>query len=160
MQTPALSIAGGSAHGQHELANALAEAPPLPIRTLINAGVAPNLPATVQRCRDFAAATQPGEQALIVNIFQGSGSADPSQAMEAAGLWAFTRHAALEYAPRQIRVNAIGLGLSPALPTDFADRATPPSRAASICMADLVRTIRAMAGLRSMTGQIIRLGSM
>ena len=157
----ALSIAGGSPRQQHELAMALAGLPALDLRILINAGPAPGLPATVQRCRDFAAATQAGEEALIVNILQAAGDADPlPQAMDAAALWAFTRRVALEWAPRGIRVNAIGLDWPPTPPTDLADRGLRPDATAPTGVADLVCTIRAIAGLPSMTGQMIRLGSL
>jgi NAD(P)-dependent dehydrogenase (short-subunit alcohol dehydrogenase family) len=56
-------------------------------------------------------------------------------------LWAFTRHAALAWAPRRIRVNAIGLDATPA------------------AHADLAATILAMWRFPSMTGQLIRLGA-
>jgi NAD(P)-dependent dehydrogenase (short-subunit alcohol dehydrogenase family) len=80
----------------------------------------------------------------------------------AATLWAFTRQAALEWAPRRIRVNAVGLGVAPFGPFEADDQA---GRGAATCPAapsgpaGIAATILAMAEMPSMTGQIIRLGA-
>ncbi len=78
------------------------------------------------------------------------------------GLWAFTRASALAWAARGIRVNAIGLGPAPAGPFEPQDQSGVAAvlnvPAAPATLADIVRTIRAIASWPSMTGQIIRLG--
>jgi hypothetical protein len=59
-------------------------------------------------------------------------------------------------------VNAIGLGVSPALPDQpgaSAVQAAGPAPAAPAATADIAATIRAMWHFPSMTGQLIRLGA-
>ncbi len=101
------------------------------IPLLINADPAAEPAAIIAR---FAAAHPPGTEGLIVTLLPAN---DP---VGEAALHAFTRQAALAWAPSRLRVNAIALG-----------------HAASL--ADLLATIRAMAGWPSMTGQLIRLGA-
>ena len=119
--------------------------------------------AVAVRCTAFADAVPAGTEALIVVILR---AAPPGlrcfdgHATNAA-LWAFTQQAALAWAPRRIRVNAIGLGASPAGPFEAqeqAGRAAAAIPAVAAAADDIVRTIRAMAAWPSMTGQIIRLG--
>jgi hypothetical protein len=77
-------------------------------------------------------------------------------------LWAHTRHAALAWAPRGIRVNAIGLGASPLLADQSPEASGQPAGAAPAPAAsgqDIVATILAMWAFSSMTGQLIRLGA-
>jgi NAD(P)-dependent dehydrogenase (short-subunit alcohol dehydrogenase family) len=104
------------------------------IPLLINADPAAEPAAIIARSSTFAAAHPPGTEGLIVTLLPAN---DP---VGEAALHAFTRQAALAWAPSRLRVNAIALG-----------------HAASL--ADLLATIRAMAGWPSMTGQLIRLGA-
>jgi NAD(P)-dependent dehydrogenase (short-subunit alcohol dehydrogenase family) len=113
--------------------------------------------AIIARARQFASDNAPG---LIVTLLtappEGLDHLDHHTAN--AALWAFTQQAALEWAPRGIRVNAIGLGASPAIP--FAPNETAgPAPAAPATQADIARTIQAIANWPSMTGQLIRLGA-
>ena len=96
----------------------------------------------MRRCRLFADEVGVGG-ALVLTILHAPPPGLDHFARHAAHavLWAFTRRAALEWAPRSIRVNAVGLQAGPA-DTE-----------------DVVRTIRAVASFASMTGQIIRLGA-
>jgi hypothetical protein len=89
----------------------------------------------------FADAVPPDQEALVVNILRAHAPDDWAGARTVALLWAFTRHAALAWAPRRIRVNAIGLDASHA------------------ARADLAATILAVWRFPSMTGQLIRLGA-
>jgi NAD(P)-dependent dehydrogenase (short-subunit alcohol dehydrogenase family) len=129
---------------------------------LINADPAPDAASIIARSTAFAAAT-PG--ALILTLISAAppGLEHFPLHQAAATLWAFTRQAALDWAPRGIRINAIGLGAAPFGPfeaDDQAGRAAAENHAtAPADAADLVRTIRAIAGFPSMTGQIIRLGA-
>jgi NAD(P)-dependent dehydrogenase (short-subunit alcohol dehydrogenase family) len=100
-----------------------------------------NTDQAIANAEKFADAVPPGQEALVVNILQAHAPDDWVGARAAALLWAFTRHAALAWAPRGIRVNAVGLDATPAAP------------------ADLAATILAMWDFPSMTGQIIRLGA-
>ena len=111
----------------------------------------------------FAAALQEGKEALVVLLLH----AHPPglEHLEAhtanATLWAFTQQAALAWAPRRIRVNALGLGASPYgpfAPQEQAGRAAAPVPASGATQEDIDRTIRFMAECPSMTGQIVRLG--
>jgi NAD(P)-dependent dehydrogenase (short-subunit alcohol dehydrogenase family) len=128
---------------------------------LINADPAPDAGAIIARSTAFAAATQ---DALVVTLIP---SAPPGLEnfplhQAAATLWAFTRQAALAWAPQKIRVNAVGLGAAPFGPfeaDDQAGRAAADTLAVPADAADIARTIRAIAEFPSMTGQIIRLGA-
>ncbi len=110
----------------------------------------------------FADAVPPGQEALVVNILYAHAADDWNAARAAAILWAFTRHTALAWAPRRIRVNAIGLGISPVLPSqpaESAGQAAGPAPSVPATVQDLVATVRAMWEFPSMTGQLIRLGA-
>jgi len=138
----------------------LTPAPPPAATLLIN--FTPDAEAAIASGRNFADAIPPGQEALVVNILHGHLPDDWPGARAAASLFAFTRHAALAWAPRRIRVNAIGLGVSPALPDqppDTAARAASPAPAAPATASDIAATILAMWRFPSMTGQLIRLGA-
>ena len=137
---------------------------PFSLRLLVNADPAPDSATIIKRCEAFAATqTQTGPESLIVTLLP---TVEPGLSQFAlhqsvATLWAFTRQAALEWAPRRIRVNAIGLGTAafgPDEPFDQAGRNAAAVLAAPATLADIAATIRAMAEFASMTGQIIRLG--
>ena len=145
------------------LATCLAD-PPISLRLLVNADPAPDSAVIISRCESFAAEhTQTGPASLIVTLLPASepGLAHFTRHQAVATLWAFTRQAALEWAPRGIRVNAIGLGATPFGPDEADDQAGRNAAAvlaAPATLADIAATIRAMAAFASMTGQIIRLG--
>jgi NAD(P)-dependent dehydrogenase (short-subunit alcohol dehydrogenase family) len=129
---------------------------------LINADPHPDSAAIIARTTAFAAEAA---GALIVTLLPKAPPGLQHFALHqaAATLWAFTRQAALDWAPRKIRVNAIGLGTAPFGPFEADDQA---GRAAADIHAtarhdpaDIARTIRAIAELPSMTGQLIRLGA-
>jgi len=144
-----------------ELAALLSQAPyTMPI--LINADPRPDSDAIIGRSTAFAAETP---NALIVTLLPSAPPGLLAFALHraAATLWAFTRQAALDWAPKKIRVNAVGLGAAPFGPFEADDQAGRASAqihaAAPASLADIARTIRAIAELPSMTGQIIRLGA-
>jgi NAD(P)-dependent dehydrogenase (short-subunit alcohol dehydrogenase family) len=117
--------------------------------------------AAIATCEAFAAGLPAGREAAIVTILQAHAPDDWPAARRAALLWAFTRHAALAWAPRGIKVNAVGLGVSPVLPgqpAEEAGRAAGAAPAASATPADLAETVLAIWRFPSMTGQLIRLG--
>ena len=158
-----LRIAGDEPSGlAARLSIALGEGWELP--ALVNADLPPDATTIAARCTAFAGALPAATEGLIITLLH---AAPPGlgafQAHAAnAALWAFTRLAALEWAPRRIRVNAIGLGANPAGPFDAIEqsgRAASPTQAAPAGVHDIVRTIRAIAAWPSMTGQIIRLGA-
>ena len=157
-----MHVVAGSSPLSTRLDALLAQTPPLSIRTLVNADVAPDVGGVVDRCRMFADAS-PGEALLVTLLHAGpAGLAAFARHAANAALWAFTRQAALEWAPRQVRVNAIGLGASPAGPDEAQEqsgRAAGEMPAEPASVEDIARTIRAIAAWPSMTGQIIRLGA-
>ena len=162
MSPPTLLLAGAPAPLAETLAQALA-APPLPLPTLINTDHHPDAAAIIARCQLFAAGLPPGTEALVLTILYAvpPGLAHLHAHTANGALWAFTRQAALEWAPRRLRVNAIGLGASPFgpfEPQEQSGRAAANIRATPATAEDVVRTVRAVAGWASMTGQIIRLG--
>lgn len=128
---------------------------------LINADAVPNGAAIIARSMAFAEGTP---ASLIVTLINAAppGLRDFAQHEAAATLWAFTRQAALEWAPKGIRVNAVGLGAAPFGPFEADDqsgRAAAACPAAAATHADIAGAIRAIAEMPSMTGQIIRLGA-
>jgi hypothetical protein len=133
-------------------------------RVLVNADPAPDSASIISRCEAFAAEhAQTGVASLIVTVLPSAepGLAHFTQHQAIATLWAFTRQAALEWAPRGIRVNAIGLGATPFgpdEPDDQSGRNAAAVLAAPATLDDIAATICAMADFASMTGQIIRLG--
>ncbi len=133
------------------------------LRLLVNTDSDPELSDVAARCRSFADAS-PGEALLITILYAAApGLAMFSRHAANAALWAFTRQAALEWAPRRIRVNAIGLGASPADPDgaqEQSGRAAADMPAEPASAEDIARTIRAMAAWPSMTGQLVRLGAL
>jgi NAD(P)-dependent dehydrogenase (short-subunit alcohol dehydrogenase family) len=152
------TIAGGP---DPALAAALSKAPyDMPI--LVNADPHPDSAAIIARTTAYAAKTA---GALIVTLLPSAPPGLKNFALHqaAATLWAFTRQAALEWAPQKIRVNAVGLGTAPFVPFEAVDQA---GRAAADIHATarhdyaaIAQTIRAIAELPSMTGQLIRLGA-
>jgi NAD(P)-dependent dehydrogenase (short-subunit alcohol dehydrogenase family) len=103
-----------------------------------------------------------GQEALVVNILHAHAPDDWAATRAAATLWAFTRYAALAWAQRRVRVNALGLGVSPALPGQPAEesgRAAGQAPSAPATPADVAATILAMWRFPSMTGQLIRLAA-
>jgi hypothetical protein len=130
-----------------------------PAEILIN--LSPDADRAIASAEKFADAMPPDQEALVVNILHAYSPADWQGARAASILWAFTRHAALHWAPRRVRVNAIGLADSPTLPTqppEASGHAAGPAPAAPASLADIACTILAMCRLPSMTGQLIRLG--
>jgi NAD(P)-dependent dehydrogenase (short-subunit alcohol dehydrogenase family) len=130
------------------------------VPVLVNADPVPDSATIIGRCEEFAAGTT---GAAIVTLLPNAppGLANFATHREAAILWAFTRQAALDWAARKIRVNAIGLGsapFGPFEPDDQAGRGAAEIRATTATADDIARTLRAIAGLPSMTGQLIRLG--
>ena len=118
--------------------------------------------AAIAAAYAFAGALAPRQHALIVIILRAHAPDDWPAARTAATLWAFTRHAALAWAPRGIRVNAVGLGISPNLPgqpVEESGRPAGPAPAAPATPDDLAETILAIWRFPSMTGQLIRLAA-
>ena len=157
-----MHVVAGSSPLSAPLDALLAQTPPSGTRMLVNADAAPDVDGVVERCRAFAGAS--GGEMLLVTILHAAppGLAAFSRHAANAALWAFTRQAALAWAPRQIRVNAIGLGAGPAGPDEAQEqsgRAAADMPAEPASLEDIARTIRAMAAWPSMTGQIIRLGA-
>lgn len=109
--------------------------------------------AAIVTAREFAEAVPHSQDALVVTLLVGA----PPDPAEAAQQWGFIRQAALDWAPRRIRINAVVVGANPLLPHQPAPAAShtnPPP----IPIADIAATIRLMWNLPSMTGQLIRLG--
>lgn len=160
---PHFRVCGGPAPLPDALAAALSQVPAGP-DCLVNADSPADPDRIVARCRSFAEAASRADGALIVTILHDAAPGLAHLATHAANaaLWAFTRSAALDWAPKGIRVNAIGLGAAPAGPFEAieqAGRAAAPVPAQAAMQADIVRTILAIAAWPSMTGQIIRLGA-
>lgn len=85
-----------------------------------------------------------------MHVLHASKTNDWKTARDATVLWAHVRHAALAWAPRRLRINAIGIGINPAQLSH--------APAAPATQADIAATVLAMWQLPSMTGQVIRLG--
>jgi NAD(P)-dependent dehydrogenase (short-subunit alcohol dehydrogenase family) len=131
-----------------------------PAAMLINLGA--DAHAAMATATAFAEAVPAGQEALIVNLLRAAAPNDWPAASAAATLWAFTRHMALAWAPRRIRVNALGLGSSPVLPGQAAEeagRAAGAAPAQAATPGDVAATILAFWRLPSMTGQLIRLAA-
>ena len=132
---------------------------------LINANRHASPETIIAQTTAFATAATPGQDTLIVTILHQTPQGLPHLAERCsnAALWAFTQTAALDWAPRGIRVNAIGLGASPAGPFDSQEqsgRPAAPTPAAPATIADIARTIAFLADCPSITGQIVRLGAL
>lgn len=114
-----------------------------------------------QAFADQAFADQDAADAVIVHLLPRE-DGGWARAREAALLWAWVRHAARVFGPRGLRVNALALGgVPPSTPDQSglqAGRAAAPVPAAPAGMDDIARTLAAFCALRSMTGQMIRLG--
>ncbi len=152
---------GALAHLQAALDQAgISPTPHAPAALLIN--LTQDADSAIDAATAFAAATPAGEEALIINLLAAHDAADWPATRARATLWAFTRHAALAWAPRGIRVNALGLGISPVSPDqprESAGQAASATPAEPATLADITATILAFTRLRSMTGQLIRLGA-
>jgi NAD(P)-dependent dehydrogenase (short-subunit alcohol dehydrogenase family) len=140
----------------------LLSAQPYPVPLLINADPLPDSAAIIARCIAYAEQTP---NSLIVTLFPAAypGLAHFPVHQATATLWAFTRAAALDWAPRNIRINAVAIGAAPFGPLEADDEAGRPAidlrAAAAATPKDIAGTIRAIANFPSMTGQIIRLGA-
>ncbi len=145
------------------LTEALAVALPPGAAILLNADPAAAPAGTLARARDFAATLPAGQEGLVVTLLHAYPPGLDAFAGHAtnATLWAFTQQAARAWAPRRIRVNAIGLGASvfgPFEPLEQAGRAACAVPAAAATLDDIVRAVRFLAECPSITGQVIRLG--
>ena len=110
-------------------------------RLLINLAPAANL--AIAAATAFAdAASAAGGDRLVVSIWQKPAPADWDANRYAAEMTAFTRYAALAWAPKQVRVNALIIDAA----------ATAGSSQSSIAA-----TVLALWRWRSMTGQAINL---
>ncbi len=155
MTAPSYTVAGANPL----LAATLASGPQPGVAVLVNTdtGAAP------ARARDFAAGLAIGQEGLVISLLHAYPAGLDRFEGHAANaiLWAFTQHAARAWAPRRIRVNAIGLGASlsgPFEPLEQSGRAACAMPAAPATLEDIARTIRFIAACPSITGQIIRLG--
>jgi hypothetical protein len=106
--------------------------------------------AAIASAETFAASLAPGQEALVVHVLHAGKSNDWEATRTATVLWAYVRHAALIWAPRRLRINAVGIGIHTAQ--------LSPAPANPATQADIASTVLAMWQLPSMTGQIIRLG--
>ncbi len=145
------------------LTDGLAAALPPEAAILLDADAAAAPAEMLARARDFAATLPAGQEGLVITLLHACPPGLDALEGHAANamLWAFTRQAARTWAPRRIRVNAIGLGTSvfgPFEPPEQAGRAAGDLPAAAATLADIARTVRFIAACPSITGQIIRLG--
>lgn len=164
MPTCRLIIAGEPDVLAASLVGRLHPAMPRIAHMLVNAGTTDDIDQVQARSMAFAACVPVADEALIVTILVAPppGLDDARARAASVGLWDFTRQAALAWAPRRIRVNALGLGASPTLPfgpMEDAGRAAGAVAGQAATLEDIVRTLLAMAAWPSMTGQIIRLGA-
>ncbi len=114
-----------------------AEAP----RLLIN--LTPTASLAIAAATAFAdAPASEGEERLVVTVWPKAAPADWEACRYVAEMAAFTRHAALLWAPRQIRVNALAID---------------GGRDAECGRSGLAAMVMALWRWRSMTGQIIDL---
>ncbi len=155
-------IAGGETTLRAALRVALADAP-FGTGLLVNAEADAEPEVVVARSLTFAESTPSDMEAVVVTLInQAQAGLNHWRSHAAcAALWAFTREAALSWAPRRVRFNAIGLGTAPFSPWEDSSQASRPAftmPAQAATTADIVRTVLAIVGLPSMTGQIIRLG--
>jgi NAD(P)-dependent dehydrogenase (short-subunit alcohol dehydrogenase family) len=163
MNTRNVQIAGGPNAIADRLA-AMVDAGIPALDLLVNTDPLPDTGRIIARCQAFADSVPDGGEALIVTLLHTArtGADRLDMAVANGALWAFTRAAGLAWAPRRIRVNAIGLGADPAGPfeaQESAGRAAAAIPSAPSCLEDIARTLRAMIGWGSMTGQIVRLGA-
>ncbi len=132
----------------------------LPAAVLIN--LAHDAGAAIATAEVFADAVPPQGEALVINLLAEHALTDWPAASAAATMWAFTRHAALVWAARGIRVNALCFGACPEAvdqPRETAGRAAFAAPAGPATLADIASTVVAFCRLRSMTGQLVRLGA-
>ncbi len=145
------------------LSDALTAALPAEAAILVNADHTAAPAEMLARARDFAATLPAGQEGLVITLLHAYPPGLDAFEGHAANamLWAFTQQAARAWAPRRIRVNAIGLGASvfgPFEPLEQAGRAACPVPAAPATLDDIVRALRFIAACPSITGQVIRLG--
>ncbi len=160
MIPPGYRVAGSSYAMAGQLASVLDGLPPLAsLAVLVNVDAG----SAVARARDFAAGLAGGQEGLVITLLHAypAGLEQFDGHAANAMLWTFTQQAARAWAPRRIRVNAIGLGVSvagPFEPLEQAGRAAGPVPADPATLEDIARTTRFIATCPSLTGQIIRLG--
>jgi len=92
---------------------------------------------------------------LIVHLLPPVPPGDWPACRDTTLIWAYTRHAALAFAPARLRVNALAACGAPAVP---GLDVIPRTKAAAATAGDLAGAVLAMARWPSMTGQLIRLG--
>ena len=150
-------------HVTGPLAAALAHGPPPAVDVLVNADPGAAAAEVLARARDFANTLPAGQEGLVITLLHacppGLDAFDGHAAN--ATLWAFTQQAARAWAPRRIRVNAIGLSTSvsgPFEPVEQAGRAAAPVPAVAATLDDVVRAVRFLVACPSITGQVVRLG--
>jgi NAD(P)-dependent dehydrogenase (short-subunit alcohol dehydrogenase family) len=131
-----------------------------PAGMLVNLAEDPQ--AVMDAAHAFAAQTSGCEsERLIVNVSAVPRPDEWDRTKAAAIIGAFTRHAALAWAPAHIRINSLCIGATrphglAAHHRSATTRVTSPTGASHY---DVVQTILAMWRWRSMTGQMIRLGA-
>jgi hypothetical protein len=106
--------------------------------------------AAIASAETFAALLPDGQEALVVHLLHGGKTNDWETMRAATVLLAHVRHAALVWAPRRLRINAVDIGIN------RAQVSQAPALPAT--QADIAATILAMWQLPSMTGQVVRLG--
>jgi NAD(P)-dependent dehydrogenase (short-subunit alcohol dehydrogenase family) len=122
-----------------------------------------NLRAPAILARDFAAQLAPGDHGAIVNMIDQRVLRPTPQffsyALSKAGLWMATRTMAQAFAPRGIRVNAIGPG--PVLPNGpqgeagFEKEVQGLPLKQQVSMEDIADAVLYLAEARNVTGQMI-----
>ncbi len=122
-----------------------------------------NLRAPVLLAREFAKQVPAGAEASIVNIIdQRVWRPTPqffSYTLSKSALWTATRTLAQAFAPRRIRVNAVGPG--PVLPNEeqgmeiFAKEVANVPLMQMVDVRDIAEAVLYLAGARNVTGQMI-----
>ncbi len=102
------------------------------------------------------AAAQPDEDPdrAVVMVLPAPPSPDWSDVERGATMWAFTRHAALSWAPRRVRINLISIGVDLAQPWS---RPRPGLR--PVPDQDVIAAIQAIRRWPCITGQSLCLGA-
>ncbi len=136
------------------LLEAVRETEPAGASVLLNLDAVASPEDIILATESFAVSCRPGG-AVVTLLRAGAGWED---ARRVSTLATFTRHAALAWAPKGLRFNAIVLGVPGpvgwnACGDDGAVAAAPATAA------DIARVGMAMLRLRSMTGQIVRLAA-
>jgi hypothetical protein len=104
---------------------------------------------------NFAAAGVSGDQdRSVIILLPAPATTDWAAVQRGATLWAFTRYAALSWAPRRVRINLISLGMDLVQPWS-----SPRPPAGPIPAQDVIAAIRAIGSWPCMTGQSLALGA-